>query len=311
MNLAENKFLVGFGVAMLLGVGGLGYYIFTGKARYNEVAEAYKSKADAYVALQTAPIYPDQENLEKVKAQGKQVEEVVKDIEAKLANLSIPLEEVSPDQFQNILRRSVDGVLSKAREKNVALPKDFYLGFNQYQNQPPKSTAAAPLLRQLRAIELVVHILLDHNISALSDLKRDALSEEGESRARQTPAAAPKRTPAAQAKATPTPAAPAGPKIAKLPFEIEFVGAQPSFRESLNAISGNQRQLFIVRSVSVTNEKTAPLTKGAPATAQPVQVAHEETTQATPAAFQYILGNEQLKVKMKIEQVVFETPTTK
>lgn len=312
MNLAENKFLIGFGAAMLICVGGLGYYAVKEKGRYSEAVSAYNTKSDAYVSLQTAPIYPDQENLEKLKARETEVGEVAKRLEEDLQKLSIPLEEVSPDQFQDILRRSVDGVLAKAKEKNIKLPEQFYLGFNQYQAQPPKSTAAPALLRQLRAIELAVHTLLDHNISVLQSLSRDPVPEEGDAKGSATP---PSKRTQANAKATPAPAAaaPAGLQFAKQAFHLEFVSTQPAFRESLNAISGNQKQLFIVRSLSVANEKLSPLAKDVPAAVQPVNLVQEESTEtkAAPATFQYVLGAEKLTVKMKVEQVVFPTPNSK
>lgn len=310
MNLAQNKFLVGFGVVMLISCGGLGYYVTEQKSRYDTASANYQKISTDYIALQNAPLFPDAANLEKLKARQVDVETAAKELENNLQPLTIPLEEVAPDHFQDILRKSVDAIVSKAKEKGVTLPDKFYLGFDQYQAQPPKSEAAAPLLRQLRAIELAVHILLDQSIAGVQNLTRDPLPQEGEVKP-VAPVPAGKAAPAAK---------PQDALYTRFPFQIEFSANQKSFKDALNAISGNPKQFFIVRTLVVKNEKPAPLAKDAPTVmpALPVNGAQkhanalfEQNPQPTAPSLQYVLGAEKIDVKLTLEMVVFAGPSTK
>ncbi len=305
----NNRFLAGFLAVMLLGVGGLGFLLYTALGRYTAVDERYKTQVAELKRLQALPPYPDQANQVKYEEVRKNYAQTVRDLQTSLANYEPAPENPPPTplQFQDRLRREVEETLAQAQTAGIEMPKErFYLGFEQYSGTPP-DVAATPLLSsELNAITDLVKILIQSkHITALSYIKRSPVpGETGLFGATATPV-----TPAA---GKPGAAAPA-PLVVKYPIEVAFTALPNSFREVLNAITTAQR-LYIVRAVLVKNEMdkgpsrtlatvTDPAAPGAApaAPAAPLDPNAPPLPDKGPPPLRYVVGQERLNVVLRIE----------
>jgi hypothetical protein len=279
MKTAPNNLLIGLAVVFLAGAGGLGYMISKASGEYSEARTAYERKSATYNRLRGLSLFPNQANLDKLEEQKEVATQSAEALRKKLEPMSFPLETITPEQFQDRLRATVSAVSEKALDAGMKIPDKFYLGFDQYQSQPPKAEAAAPLWRQLKAIELVVTTLIEGNINALDSIQRTALPEEGGK------------------------ASQAG-LVSAFPFEIQFTADQGHFRKVLNEIVGNQKQFFIARSIIVKNEHDKP-TPRASAQGGASGEAAQEGGASKEAALQYIVGTEKINATLRLEMVVF------
>jgi hypothetical protein len=317
----ENKFLTGYIVVMVIGAGALGYQVFSANAAYDDAMEKYKQKAGAYNTMRHLTPYPNRDNLAKLEAQKKEAEEVVKTFQKDLAKRGFPLEQVSPADFQETLRKTVNAVRTKATAASVELGKDpkekFYLGFQRYETAPP-DVAAAPLLgRDLKAIEWVVNQIIETPVIAIREIKRPELPEErkGTTAGRATPV--PRGAPAG----TPKPSL-----VNAHTFEVVFNCQQPQLAKILNKIiSPDAPQFFIPRGVKVVNsaqkppsKKTegglgavAPLPPGAtpvPTTPDPNAAAVPATPAPSSTTIAYLLGQETIEATVRLDIVDFAEP---
>jgi len=334
----ENKFLTGYLIVMVIGVGALGYQVYSASAAYEDATTKYKAKAGAYNNLRHLSPYPNSDNLKKLDVQKKEAEEAVRAFQADLAKREFPLEPMSPENFQETLRKTALSVKAKADAAGVLLGKDggkdskekFYLGFQRYETAPPDQTVSAALGRDLKAIEWVVDQLIATPVIGVKEIKRPELPEERKGGpAPKTPVPA-KGAPAAAAKPN---------LVTAHSFDIVFTCRQPQLAKALNKIiSPDAPQFFIPRSVKVVNSSQKPPSKnqggglGAvapvlPGTTPPPATTPDPTAvaaQATPApaatpppaagssnTITYLVGEETIEATVRLDIVDFaDLPTT-
>lgn len=323
----ENKFIAGFGGATLVAAGALGFLMIGAKGRYEDAVSNYEQKATELTRLQSLAPYPAPENLKAIEKQKKEHQDAIDALQANLSTKQLPLEPMTDVQFQDTLKQSVQRVIAKAQEHKVALGSDkpgenakFYLGFDPYQTEPPKPAAAAPLGRQLKAIEMLVSALIDNNVVSLGKIERQTLPEEREGE----PAKAKTGQNAQGGKGGGKEAKESKPLVSKHYVDLSFTADQNAFRQFFNTVVGNEKQFFIVRRVDVKNQArtgppkadpnaaaaaAAPADQAAPA-ATPGAPAAPAPAAATPAAaaLKYIVGEEKLDVAMRIDIVDFAEP---
>lgn len=177
----ENKFLTGFIAVMVVGVGVLGFEVYTASSAYDEANEAYAKTSTEYKRLRSLAPYPNRQNLEQFENQKQEAGKVVTDFEAELAAREIPLEPISPTAFQDKLKEAVTAVRKTAQENGITLPDKSYLNFDKYESIPPTPEAAPALLREMKAIQWVVNQFLAQPASkmqAIVGLVRADLPEE-------------------------------------------------------------------------------------------------------------------------------------
>ncbi|MGB8170623.1 MAG: Amuc_1100 family pilus-like protein [Chthoniobacteraceae bacterium] len=308
----ENKFLFGFILVMVLGLGAGGWFLFDAKGRYDQAAGDYDRHLAELNRLQRLPIFPNQKNLEKIVAQQTDVNTEVSTLAKTLAAQQIPLEELTPEQFQDKLKAAVTAVKNKATQSNpaVKLPEPkFFLGFDPYETAPPPKEAAAVLGRELKAIEWLCNQLIDNKITELKPLNREPLPEEkGRAKAQETKPVSAAKPASGKAGEKPKPGG-ARYEVEKHRIDLVFVTEQSRFRTVLNAIVSNKGQFFIPRLVGVKNEKPAapPRVVDAGAPPPPAAGATSPAAQAAPAApavqSTYIVGEEKIEVTLVLELV--------
>jgi len=310
----ENKFLSGFFAVMLIGVGVLGYLVWSASSRYRDASAQYDEQATELNRLKSLAPYPAAPNVEKVEAQRKEHQAAVLSLQKTLAANEIPVEQITEVQFQDKLREAVSRVTAKANERQMALPEKFYMGFAQYETQPPKAEAAPLLGRELKAIEVVMMQLIESNVSKLTKLDRPEITEEKEPRA----------SSGSGSKSSSREEESENDLVKRQSFDITFVADQIAFNNALNSIVSNKTQFYVPRVVEVKNEQTkspaktetpgtaavaapdAAVPGAAPAAPAPAPAAAAGT--AAPESYTFIFGAEKVEVGMRLELVDFTPP---
>ncbi|MEA3188145.1 MAG: hypothetical protein QOD99_1975 [Chthoniobacter sp.] len=301
----ENKFLSGFFAALIVGVGVLGYLLYSASGKFTEVSETYNKDAGELKRLQTLAPYPDEGNLTKLRGQKDGYLAATADLQKTLAAIEFPMETMTPEQFQDKLRASVSKLTEKAAAADVKLPEKFYLGFETYQTSLPKADAAPALGQQLSAIEFLVNALIEDKVSALLSLVRTPLSQENQAAA----AATPERAQLSRSAG----AAPNRELIKKSPVLVTFLGEQSRVRKWVNDITSAKEQFYVIRLLSIKNENPkGPSRTELADTGAAAPPAIDPTTGAaaspTPNTLKFIVGTEKINVSAQIEILGFAPP---
>ena len=303
-----NKFLTGFIVVMLIGIGVLGYEVMAASGAYDESLNAYTSKAAEYNRLRHLIPFPNKANLEKYEEQKKSAKEVITAFQVDLAKDEFPLVPMTPEKFQDLLKETVVNVKKRAADAGVHLPDKFFLGFDKYETTPPSPEAAAPLGRQLKAIEWVVNQYIDNGVQDVGSPERVDLPEEkggrndrrgGEARGGEAQAGGPKGGGSGKGGGGKGGGGRAGRDLVQYHyFDISTICKQIDLAKILNAMSGPKApQFYVLRQIRIknTNEKGPPkATPGA---------------DAKPGTVDFIVGSESIKVDARFDIVDFNAPT--
>jgi hypothetical protein len=326
----QNKFLSSFLLVLLIAGGALGFLAFSAMGKYNTAYADYQAKASELNQLQTQQPYPEDANVKKMQEVQKAHQAAIESLHKDLFKAQLPLKkDLSPEKFQDNLRDAVRRVQGKAAERGgIEMPADFYLGFNAYQGVPPKQEAAAPLGRMLDSMELAINMLLESQIIKLDSIKHDPLPEEG---AAPSPSSSP--TPANQRDRDKDKDKSSG-LVQRRGFEIQFESTEASFQNFLQALISSKQQFFIPVWISIASSmektpsksETADISGGGNTTAAVAPVPADPSggavaqpqppvapPQPVPAAASgkeraFVVGNETLKVTMRIEVVEFSEP---
>ena len=206
---------------------------------------------------------------------------------------------LAPNEFQSRLRQAVVATLDRARTNNVKLPERFQLGFDEFARMMP-NTAVTPLLGQeLSQMQMLMNILLDAKVDSVTSLRRTPLPEEGGPSSTPTPSPpAGRRPPAAKPGGTPAP-----PLAERNLVDVSFKAAPGAARKALNEIAASTRQLFVIRTLYIHNEKDkGPSREG---TAKPAPPPGAQASPGAAGALNFIVGNEHIEVSATIEMLRF------
>jgi hypothetical protein len=273
----ENKFLAGFGAVMLAGVGTLGYLTWSAMGKYEEATGAFDSASSELKRLLGVKPSLTDAHLKELLAQKQELTEKIGDFQKSLKARVLPIEPgIKPAQFQDKLKISVSQISASAAAARVERPKDFYMGFGEYQSKPPDEKITPVLARELHAIELVMDVLIktaktDH--LELNEFHRDPLPEEGRAKAddgrrRNTSDRSDRGL------------------IDRNGLRIKFTSSDEALRKILTGLANHPQQLFIIRNVMVQNKQPeSPQRLGALQPFAPTVPAAEQppATPATPA----------------------------
>jgi hypothetical protein len=334
----ENKFLSGVLAVVILGGGALGFLLYTAMGKFDEASTNFDQQASELHRLQTLPIYPSQKNVDKLSEQRDEYRKRVEDLRKSLEVMELPLEPLTPEQFQDRLKASVTAYDEKASAAHMKVPEKFFLGYEQYQSVPPRPEAAPLLWRELKAIEWVLGRVIEDGASELLSVKPDELPEEKgegrtESRSRNgQPGPGPGQGlggPGSRRER-----GEAGRGLRKSAFTVSFVSDEKVFQNILNEIVSAKSQYYIVRTFELksTNEKppmrdekpgfgpgastVPPPPPGAPApdASNPAPAAGAPGAEKPDSApklgevTKFVVGEEKVQVALLIEIVTFPTP---
>ena len=286
----QNKFLGGFLAVMAVGVGALGYLLFSANSHYDEVRGDYEAKSAELNRLEGLKPYPEAENLKQFDTQKKDHAAAIKALHKTLAAAQIPVEPLSRELFQDKLREAVTRITTKAKESNVALPSPFYLGMEKYQTEPPIPEAAPALGRQLKALEFVVGKMIEDGVTAIAKFERDTLPEEEGKGKKEKAGESPVKPGGSGARSD----KPGKGLVSYHGMQIEFLSEQSRFTKFINGIVNEKSQFFVPRLAVVKNESDAAPSR--------VQATPQKDTPGTDKS---IFGSEKLNVAMVLEIVDF------
>ena len=272
---SENKFLTGFGAVMLAGLGTLGYLTYAAMDKYEAAMGTFGSANSQLKTLQETKPSLTNAHLKELLAQKLEMTGKIAAFQNHLKSRVLPIEPIKKEAFQDKLKETVAQIAAKAAAANVERPKDFYLGFGEYQSKPPDDKAAPALARELHAIELVMNVLIKTGSIELEEFHRDPLPEEGMV----------KRDEGATGSGRRRGTADGGDHglIERNGLKLKFTSSDDALRKILTELANHKQQLFIVRSLVVQNkqpESPPRLAAAAPAVPAP----SPEAPAATPIA---------------------------
>ena len=280
-----GTFLIAVGICVLFA----GILLYSTRARWSNARQTFDTAAAERSRLQRLDPFPDDANYGKLKIHLENYGAALDKFKEELKKEVVPTPPLAPNEFQSRLRQAVIAALNRARLNNVKLPDKFQLGFDEFTTAMPK-TAVAPLVGQeLSQIQVLINILLDAKVDAVTSFHRAPLPEEQRLSITPTPAPSPGSKPVVTKASVPT-------LLERNVVDLTFKAAPSAVRKVLNEIAGSTGQFFIIRTLYVHNEKD----KGPP---------HEKTAEAKPSATEtalnFIVGNEHIEVTARIEMLRF------
>jgi hypothetical protein len=252
---SENKFLTGFGVVLLAGVGTLGYLTYSAMGKYETASGEFESAGGELKRLQGVKPFPDDKNLKDLIAQKQTLADKLAGLQTELQGRTLKVEPMPKEKFQDLLKATVAKIMAKAPEVKVTFPEGFYMDCAKYQTTPPEDAAAPVLARQLRAMELVVQVLLNAGGIEVKELKRELVPEEKGGAKAPAPRPVPGKGRPGQPADRDTPQRKL---IEKTGFRITFTAPDAVLRQVLNNIVASKDQLFIVRRLELKNSAPEP-----------------------------------------------------
>jgi hypothetical protein len=286
----ENRwlgtFLIVFGICALLAL----YFLFTAKGAFEEAATRFNAAAAERNRLEHLNPFPNEANYRQLKTHLENYRTALNRVKEELKTQMLPVTPLAPNEFQTRLRQAMMGTTARARANRVKLPVNFRLGFDEFTSTLP-NTAAAPLLGQeLAQIELLMNLVIDSRVDAVTALKRPPLPQEKGA----TPAATPGRKPANPA--------PTEPKMLERGIvDLTFTSSPSVARRLLNQIASTSEQFYIIRTLHVRNEQE----KGPPREGAEAGGAGAALKPTPKGAIKFIVGNEHIETSARIELVRF------
>jgi len=297
--LKENPFITAVILVVVAGCGVLAFFGSGAFTTYQDTMAAYTQAVQKLQGLQNKVPFPDEANIKSAEALRDGYQEKLAGLKTQLGALQVPKEDgVSPQQFQDTLRSTVNAVVSRAEVAKVQLPEGFYLGFNDYKDNLPTERAAPELARQLTVITRIVEDLIGPNpenpgVKSIDALERTPLHVES---GPGSPAKSPEDS---------------NPQIEVQSIMVGFTAEQGKFRIAFNNLLKNP-QFLILRSLSITNSKTEgpPVAAAADSSAPASPFESTEVTSKAAASLNVLLGREVLQVNAALEIIHFPVPAS-
>lgn len=277
-----GNFVIAFAVSLLLAF----WFLFHAKGQFAEASAQFNEVATERGRLEHLNPFPNEDNFRKTQAALTNYGATLNRTKEELKTQAVPLTPLAPNEFQSRLQRAIVDVTERARSNRVKLPENFNLGFDEFTGALPDAAASPLLGQQLNQAELLVNILIDNRVDAITIVRRQTAPAEPASAA----------SPAARKASTESP------KVVEWAVVDLALTASPSaLRKVLNQIASSDRQFFIVRTLHVRSEqqKGPPREQGAASNATAAAA-------ATPhGATEFIVGNEHVETAVSVELIRF------
>jgi hypothetical protein len=291
----EQAFWVSYGLGMVLLIGGSGFYLFQSLGGYGQSSGEFERQKTQKKKLESAAIYPNQANVEKLTASVTEFETSVKALHDQLKAYQRPLDTISDQQFPQELKAMIEAFRKYAFDKRVVVPEGFYFGMTEYASTLPKPAATGILKYQLDSVDYLLRMIVDQGADEIISVDREQTALEKTVEAGQE-VVDPEKTQ----------------QVAKYPVKISFVTSHDGFRNFLNLVSNDKKFFYIVRVLRVDNEVKG----GPPKAIEEKRLAKDPTTgevtevvegqDVLAAGLQeydarVIFGNEKLRVSAVID----------
>ena len=290
-----GTFLIVFGIATITAL----YFLFSARSTSNDALARLQEAVNEKNRLERLDPFPSEANFRKMKLHLENYTATLNKLKEELKTRVPNPAPLAPNEFQARLRQSMLAVSERARTNRVKLPDNFALGFDEYTAALPNTNVAPLLGQELTQIELLMNLLIDARVDAISEFSRKPLPDEHS--ASPAPSPSPARRPAA---------APVTQDLVdRHQVDVTFASAPSAARKVLNQIVSTPQQSCIVRLLHVRNQKDKGPPREQPA--QPGTPGATPAAQPTPAkpppnaALNFIVGNEHIETSARIELLRF------
>lgn len=281
----ENRWIGNFLVAFVATLFFATWFLFHCKSEFAEAFVRFNEVATERIRLEHLNPFPNEENFRKSQIALDNYGEALGKTKEDLKSQVVPLVPLAPNEFQTRLRQAIVNAIERARTNGVKLPENFHLGFDEFTAALP-DTVASPILGQsLIQVELLLNILIDNRVDAITNLRPTALSSK-------------------QPTATTPKSGAEPPKVVeRFIVELAFTASPTAVRKILNQIASFDRQVFIVRTLHVRNEQSKGPSRERNGEIATAGIAPDRSS--SPASIKFIVGEEHLEVAATVEVVRF------
>jgi len=227
----EQSFWMGFGVIMVVLLGGSGFFFYTAHSKFSSSNSQYDALRNKLNKLQNASIYPSEDNVEEMSAVISSFEAEVDTLHNELKSFQRPLNMIPTTQFPQDLKQKILEFREYRLEERVVIPEDFYMGFAKYQFAEPEPGATGILDYQLQAVDHLLRLAIDSGADVIYALNREETAVERKEED-------PEKTQ----------------RVVKYPITFSFRTSHEGFREFLNQVSNGKDYFYLVRVLRVDNE---------------------------------------------------------
>ena len=273
-----GNFLLAFALATLLAL----CFLFYAKGAFADAMMEFNHAVSERSLLEHLTPFPNEDNIKKTRLELENYKVGLDATKAELSAQVLPAPPLAPNEFQSHLRQTIVNTTERARASRVKLPDNFHLGFDEFIAALPDTASAAAIGRQLGQIELLVNILIDNHVDAITSVKRQAPATEN----------APATTSGARKVGT-SPMV-----IERAVVDLAFTASPLALRKVLNQIASSERQFFVVRTLHIRNEQQKGPSREQSATGA-------MSAAANPVALKFIVGNEHVEAVASVELVRF------
>ena len=293
----ENRwlgtFLIVFGVLTL----GALFFLFTAKGNSEDAMARFNEAATERNRLERLDPFPTEDNYRKIGVFLHDYQVSLDKLKQDLKTRMLPAPPMAPNEFQSHLRQSIVAITERARTAKVKLPDNFALGFDEFTASLPSTASAQWLGQELAQVEMLVDLLIDARVDAITALTRVPLPEE--KTATPTPPPGPRKSVG--------PAGPAGPRMLERGVvDVSFSASPSATRRVFNQLGTSSQQFFITRALHVKNqqEKGPPREQPGAAGATPTPTPAAVPGKSQPA-LTFIVGTEHLDCSARVELIRF------
>lgn len=272
-----GNFLLTFAVAMLLAL----WFLFYAKGAFADAMMEFNHAASERSRLEHLTPFPNEDNVKKTRLELENYKVRLDATKAELSAQVLPAPPLAPNEFQSHLRQTIVNTTERARASRVKLPDNFHLGFDEFTTALPDTAGAAAIGQQLGQIELLVNILIDNHVDAITSVKRHTPATEN-----------PPATTSGARKVGTSPTV-----IERAVVDLAFTASSLALCKVLNQIASSERQFFVVRTLHIRSEQQKGPSRE--------QSAGATSAAANPAALKFIVGNEHVEAAATVELVRF------
>jgi hypothetical protein len=266
----------------LLGTAATTYLALQASGRNSLAIDEFNNQITTLRRLQAKKPFPNAENqkkvVEAVNAYGTATTEFISGLGA----LEAPLDtSITPQKFQDDLRNAVDSLRAAASKNGVALPEQFFFGFDDFQTQLPTPQQTPLLYREFTVIQSLVQSLVDLSIDSIDSLVRHPKKEE-------------------DPEADPEPSSEVSSTATFDSFSLGITAPQEKFVTAFNKIP-RSAAFIVLRSMAIENTNPVPPPRveptPAPVAASPFDTAENAADEKLPVVF----GRESVKATLLFE----------
>jgi hypothetical protein len=279
MDWFKNNPFLGILGASTLALAATGVFlILSARSALLEQQETFSSNTGELNTLQTAKPFPNNENLKAAEDDLAHARSILAGLAAAVTAQSAPRDEtLTPQKFQDQLNARATEIAAAAAEMSVALPDNFYLGFEQYRAQLPAVSATPALGQQLASIAEAVSLLISARVTGITALERNPLPEES---------------------GVADQASGGSPDLHLAPFQLSFEADQSSFRAALTALTTAQPVLLLKLLEVANSQPSSPSKEG-----MPVPAADGDSSEVTVVQIPVVFGRESLAVRLGLASI--------